>query len=65
MDSSTNQPMITIGEILEQQSFEGGWVCEDCKNYKGKLICKKNYFISFEGCWTKGCTGLEDKKSED
>ena len=50
-----------LSQVIAEQSYAGGWICPDCKFHKGGLGCNKNMFISFVGCWTKGCVLFEDK----
>ena len=54
-------PQTTIRDVINHQSFDGGWICPDCKYHKGNLHCEMNCFISFVGCWTKDCS-IFDKK---
>jgi len=63
MDSNsyTNTQFISLGEVIANQSWEGGWVCPDCIYYRHNLTCDKNMFISFEGCYTKGCCAFKNK----
>lgn len=49
----------TIRDVISRQSFDGGWICPECKFHKGNLKCDKNMFISFAGCWTKDCSSFE------
>lgn len=51
----------TIRDVIAHQSFDGGWICPECKFHKGDLKCEKNMFISFTGCWTKDCSSFEKK----
>jgi hypothetical protein len=59
--SSAAQPTTTIREVIANQSFAGGFICPDCKFYKGGVGCEKNMFISFTGCWTKDCSSFKQK----
>ena len=67
MDSNTNTytnintKLITVAEIIEQQSHAGGWICGDCKHHEGNYGCKMNMFVAFEGCYTKDCQAFEKK----
>lgn len=53
---------ITLSDVIRHQSQDGGWICPNCIFYKGNLHCKKNMFISFEGCFTKDCRTFQSKK---
>ena len=46
---------VTLRQAIADQSFQGGWVCPQCKNYKGGVSCKKNVFIAFAGAYLKDC----------
>jgi hypothetical protein len=63
-NSYTNQNFITVGEVLANQSYADGWICPDCRYHKGDLNCDKNMFISFVGCYTKGCQAFKDKAKD-
>lgn len=54
-------PTTSISDVIQRQSFAGGWICPECKFHKGNLNCDKNMFISFVGCWTKDCLSFEKK----
>jgi hypothetical protein len=60
-NSYTNTKLITVTEILAQQSQPDGWICPDCKHHEGEYGCKKNMFVSFVGCYTKDCQAFENK----
>jgi len=57
-------PIVSLEEVIAHQSYVGGWICPDCKHYKENLICDKNMFISFVGCFTKDCQTFENKLSD-
>lgn len=65
MDSNINSytnidmKLITVNEILAHQSQPDGWICPNCKYHKGNYGCKRNMFVSFEGCYTKDCKAFE------
>ena len=62
-NSYTNAPrFVTIAEVVAHQSRPDGWICPDCKYYKGGIGCEKNMFISFVGCYTKDCQVFKDKR---
>jgi hypothetical protein len=62
-NSSTaiNTPIITIEEILQLQSKPNGWICPNCVHHDGNINCKMNMFISFVGCYTRGCQTFKEK----
>ena len=64
-NSYTNMPIISLEEVIAHQSYAGGWICPDCKHYKENLICDKNMFISFVGCFTKDCQAFENKDKDE
>ena len=35
-NSYTNMPNVSLEEVIAHQSYAGGWICSDCKHYKGK-----------------------------
>jgi hypothetical protein len=58
---TTNTPqIITIEEVLQLQSKPGGWICPNCAHHGGNIKCKMNMFISFVGCYTKGCQSFKN-----
>jgi len=61
-NSVTNQPMITVGEVLKHQSRADGWICPNCIHHGGDLNCAMNMFISFTGCYTKDCQSFKERK---
>jgi hypothetical protein len=61
LSTATNIPIITIEEVLQQQSKPDGWICPDCIHHDGNLKCEKNMFISFVGCYTKDCQTFKEK----
>lgn len=60
--NSAYPPQRTIRDVIDEQSYAGGWICEDCEHHKGGCKCKMNMFISFVGCYTKGCCAFKDKR---
>lgn len=51
---------MTIEDIINvQHPIAQGWVCPDCVNYRGKLICEKYCFIAFEGANLSDCRLFE------
>ena len=65
LNSYTNPPTVSLEEVIAHQSYAGGWICSDCKHYKGNLKGDKNMFISFVGCYTKDCQTFEDKNKDE
>jgi len=61
LSTAINTPIITIEEVLQQQSKPDGWICLDCIHHDGNLKCEKNMFISFVGCYTKDCQTFKEK----
>lgn len=47
-----------IEEMVKQsQNIEPGvFLCEQCTNYKGALVCQKGVFIAFEGANLSHCS---------
>jgi len=68
MNSNTNSYTVTqcvpLSEVIERQSWSGGWICPDCEHHEGNLHCSMNMFISFVGCYTKGCQAFKEKTHE-
>jgi hypothetical protein len=56
--------VIPLSTIIACQSKADGWICPDCRYHQGNLKCDKNMFISFVGCYTKGCWGFKDKSKD-
>lgn len=49
--------MTDIGKAILNQmpTSEKDFICDDCKNYRGKLVCAANIFISTSMANTRGC----------
>lgn len=55
-------PSSILEEMARQAQFgmEPIWFsCQDCKNYEGRLVCKKRVFIAFENANMFGCRFFE------
>lgn len=61
MNNYTSTRFIPLSEVIANQSWDNGWVCPDCIYYKHNLTCDMNMFISFVGCYTKGCWAFKNK----
>jgi len=59
-DSTNAEPTMTIEDAMARQvPVIGGFICEHCEHYRGKMKCEKNIFISCVGANMKGCWGYE------
>lgn len=51
--------------IIDQSpTTESDFICSECKNYKGGLVCTKNIFIATSMSNMKGCFGFEQETIE-
>lgn len=55
--------MISLDAAMRNQSpTPGGWICPECINYKGRIICSKGVLICFAGANMSGCLYFEKGK---
>lgn len=59
MDTGKSYTKTIEDAIFEQYPTIDGWICPNCRNYKGPMICAKNVFIAFVGANMKNCFGFE------
>ena len=59
-DTTNANPILTIEEVIIQQTpIIGGFICEHCKCYRGKMKCDRNIFIAFVGANMSDCWGYK------
>jgi len=58
-DTNVNHILTVEDALIQQAPIIGGFICEHCKHYQGKMKCDRNIFISCVGANMSHCWGYE------